>query len=539
MVSVSARPSDPCYRDLVSYTLNHHNYSPHQSVLIDAHDPSRCITLQRARSLVQAFAAGLLDHGLTANGTVCLHMFNDIMYPIFFLGIVGAGGRFTGSNPAYTATELSHILNTSNSEILITRKAQLEVAKEAAAMSGLPLQNILIFDPDTEQSCIDGFVTVAHLLTSTPISLPEFNDKEKSTTTIVSLMSTSGTTGLPKMAARSHSNWVSENQAITDIVRKPYEVRRLLCIPFFHAFAAPLALVDALRSGHTTYVMRRFDEAFFFKLVMHHCITETAIAPPLIIRFLNMAETARDRLRSLRLVWCAGAPLPICTHNEALRTLFAPGTRINQVWGMTEGGWMSTFHHPETDATGSVGRLIAGFEAQIVNSKGKNVVGPGATGELWVRGPGIMLGYYENAQATKDTITRDGWLKTGDIGSICNGKVYLIGRSKDLIKVRGWQVAPAELEGTLLSHSDICDAAVLGVEVEHASEIPRAYVVRKLGSSITADEVKAHLLKYLARYKVADCQVRFRDSIPKSSTGKTLRKSLAEEIHKEQRLQKV
>lgn len=281
--------------------------------------------------------------------------------------------------------------------------------------------------------------------------------------------------------------------------------------------------------------MRKFDQEHFLCSVRRFNITETAIAPPLVTKFLALPECEQAKLRSLKMVWCAGAALPYAQQEQAVRVLFSCNARLNQVWGMTEGGWITTFHHPESDETGSVGRLNAGFEAKIVGEDGQELTEEGAIGEIVVRGLPIMIGYYGDADATKETIDEEGWMKTGDVASIRDGKVYIVGRSKEIIKLRGWQVAPAELEGTLLSHDGITDAAVLGVQQEdQAYEVPRAYVVCKDNVKLSAEEVKTYLLKFLAKYKVGDCQIRFRDSIPKSSTGKTLRKQLVQEVHQEQ-----
>lgn len=190
-----------------------------------------------------------------------------------------------------------------------------------------------------------------------------FDDSDRSKTTIACLNTTSGTTGLPKMAARSHFSLVMENLAIEDKQQKPYSVRRLLCTPFFHGFTLPLAIVSALRCGHPTYVMARFDRTTFLRAISNFNITETAMPPPLLVQFLAEDPSTRTELQCLRLVWSGGAPMAADTQARAAR-MFANDGRICQVWGMTEGAWMTTFQYPEADNSGSVGRLMATYEAK-------------------------------------------------------------------------------------------------------------------------------------------------------------------------------
>jgi len=164
---------------------------------------------------------------------------------------------------------------------------------------------------------------------------------------------------------------------------------------------------------------------------------------------------------------------------------------------------------------------------RLIDDLGVIVHGEHNSGEILVRSPSVMQYYVGNEAATLETVDADGWLHTGDVGKLKDGKIYVIDRKKELIKVRGWQVAPAELEGVLLMHPDISDAAVIGVsKPDSTSEVPRAYVIRRQDSTISADNVKAFLLQHLAKYKVGDCEIRFCDSIPKSVSGKILRKLL-------------
>lgn len=335
------------------------------------------------------------------------------------------------------------------------------------------------------------------------------------------LLQTSGTTGLPKMAIRTHRAMMNEQHAIEDNnADKPYEVHRLYCTPIFHGYAAPEMIFNVIRLGQTSYFMRRFDSTFAQK-VHDLGITETFGAPAM-WQLLMSQPNAGELLQSLRLISFAGAPLAPELRRKVLE-VFAVKPRVVPVYGMTEGGWYSTLKYPEIDDTGSVGRPIPGYEVKVVPKENTGVMDEQPVGEILVRGPQLMTGYLGNPAATAEAFEGD-WLRTGDIGYLKDGKVYHIDRTKDLIKVNGWQVAPAELENALLQHPDVLDAAVMGIGHD-VDEHPVACIVVR-DSSVTEDSIKAHLRSRLASYKVSKCEVRFMEAIPKSPTGKTMKKAL-------------
>ncbi|KAL9085249.1 MAG: hypothetical protein Q9165_007683 [Trypethelium subeluteriae] len=528
--------------DLVSYVLGHNDYDAFEDVLFDVsiENPHRSISRWDAGEYVLYMIRELEKRGIARGDAICVHIFNHILYPLLFLGILGTGSPFTGSNPAYTVAELAHHLRTSKASAIITEEAHEIVARQAAGECGISPSNVLILDTNagflnSERSNRTKDRFSSHLPWSSSSAFWRVLDEDAAKTAPAILCSTSGTTGFPKMAVRTHHALIAEHQATMDTAPKDYEVRRLLPSPFFHAFTAPLALIDALKSGAKTYVMRRFDMDAFLTAVATHSITEATLPPPVLVRLHSMPEERRAALKQMRLIYTGGAPLGADVQNDMVK-MFHPKARIVQVYGMTEGGWFTTFPYPECDYTGSIGRFIPGLEGKAVGEDGKEAA-KGQRGEIMVRGPGIMKGYLGNEGATNDIIDADGFMRTGDVGSISeDGKVYILDRKKELIKVRGWQVAPQELETRLLAHEHIIDAAVIGIPLpDEASEMPCAYVVcthpwatdpAKIHEM--QREIKTHLLKYLAKYKVGDCQIRFIEAIPKNPTGKILKKVLRE-----------
>ena len=554
---LDANPDLTASQDLLSYVLDHNDYDASRSILIDACSEDQYLSISRSEAgkLVNDVIHDFEAMKISSGKTICVHMFNHILYPILFLSILGAGCQFSGSNPGYTTAELTHHLKLSNADVVITEESHMTVVGEAAAECRIPTTKVLLlkFNSSAPQSSPShhGHVNRSNGA-SLPPSLPslwkrgKFNEKETAKKTPAMLCSTSGTTGLPKMAVRSHYALISEHLAIVDTVQKDYEVRRLVSAPFFHAFAGPLVLIDALKTGVETYIMRRFNMQQFLEAIDKFDITETMCPPPVLIRLHALPEKTREPLKRLRKISTGGACLSSDMQSKMIK-MFHPEARIVQTWGMTEGGWFTTFHYPEHDTTGAVGRFLPGYSGKVIDDDG-NEVPFGQSGEIVVRGPGSMLGYLDNEEATATMFTQDGYMRTGDIGHVSeDGKVYVLDRKKELIKVRGWQVSPQELEARLLAHQDIVDAAVIGTPLPtEGSEMPYAFVVCThpwAKDPTKSDElismIKTYLLKYLARYKVGECCIRFLEEIPKSATGKILKRELRKMVEEENTISAV
>lgn len=341
--------------------------------------------------------------------------------------------------------ELTHILSLTKTKYIFVETALLQTAKAACETCAIPLTNLFVLDEEE----------VHHQLQSWKVLLEHgeqpwhtFDDIQEAKRTPAALACTSGTTGLPKVAVLSHYHYVAQSVQLADSSSKPYEVlnphlgfsrrggqlltfyqvRRLLCLPSFHAFVFPLVHLAPLREGHTTWISKRFQLDAFIDNISQHQITETAVVTPIVLALLGLSNEKKSALRSLRMLWAGGAALS-STEQNALRDLCHPKALFSQVWGLTEIGWITTIHYPEGDESGSVGRLLPGNRGKILDDSGGEIAEPGISGEIWIQGPSLTNGYLDNPSATNVTIV-DGWLRTGDIGYQRDGKWYIVDRAK-------------------------------------------------------------------------------------------------------------
>ncbi|GLI81810.1 hypothetical protein PoHVEF18_010201 [Penicillium ochrochloron] len=462
-----------------------------------------------------------------------------INYSILVLAIIGAGGVFTGSNPAYTPTELAHHIRASEAKFLISEPEILKSLLGAAQQTGVPEQNVWIFN-NLGQSVPTGQKSWRELFDFGEADWVRFNDLETARTTTAARLFSSGTTGLPKAVMITHYNLIAQHELVLGADPRPYPISRIIAVPVFHASAAPVTHISTLKAGATAYVMRRFDLEEYLTTVEKYDITDLAMVPPIVIAILmSPVSQKRPFLRKVRLAACGAAPLDKDVQAR-FRSLMGDDGPFNQVWGMTETSCVATmFRYPEHDNTGSVGRLIPNLEAKLIDDDGNNISAYGVRGELCVRGPTVTPGYFKNDEANAQSFDSDGWFKTGDI-AYCDQstrKWYIVDRKKELIKVRGFQVAPPELEAVLLSHPQIIDAAVIGITFPGAdTEYPRAYVVRRPGSEgqkLTEEEVQKYVLTRLARFKALTGGVKFVGSIARNPSGKILKRVIREEAKRE------
>lgn len=282
--------------------------------------------------------------------------------------------------------------------------------------------------------------------------------------------------------------------------------------------------------------MRRFELESWMRNIEKFQITEANMVPPMVIQVINSPLTKKYSLKSIRNSWVGAAPLA-AEPQARYKALLRSDTPFNQVWDMSETSCIATMvQYPEHDPTGSVGRFLPNHDAKLVDDEGLDITDYDIAGELCVRGALIVKGYFNNPEANRLAWDVDGYFHTGDIAMRRkdNGLWYIVDRKKELIKVRGFQVAPAELEGVLLSHPSISDAAVIGVSAggvnasagEQGTEMPRAYIVVKGGNRMSEADVQTYMRERLAGYKQLVGGVKFVEAIPKNASGKILKKDL-------------
>ncbi|KAH1592895.1 hypothetical protein KXV60_006992 [Aspergillus fumigatus] len=524
--------------DVISYIFDN-TYDANRPIYVDVNDPSRSISCAQARKIVRQLVAGLRAWGVKAGDCVAIHSFNDIYYCMLVLAIVGAGGIYTGTNPSYTTRELVHHFKAADAKFVVSEPEIVTSILAAVKERGIPEGNLLIFNV-LGQEVPAGRRSWTDLFSHGEEDWVAFHDLQRAKETTAARLFSSGTTGLPKAVTLTHHNLIAQHELVFEAHPRPYQVSRITAMPVFHVAAAVFAHVGAIKAGHTTYMMRRFDLEPYLVCNEKYQATDLTIVPPMAIAILT-SPLARTRpfLHSIKNVICGAAPLDKEVQTR-FRTLLQDGTPFTQVWGMTETSSIATmFTYPEDDDTGSVGRLIPNLEAKLIDENGDNISAFDVRSELCVRGPTITPGYFRNDSANAESFDAEGWFKTGDI-AYCEGRTrkwYIVDRRKELIKVRGFQVAPAELEAVLLGHPLIVDAAVIGVVFPGTdTEYPRAYVVRQPGREgeiLTEEDVRKYLGERLARYKALVGGVKFVDAIAKSASGKILKRVLRENSKKD------
>ncbi len=481
---------------------------------------------------IDMFAGALAGRGIGVGDVVGLLAPNSNAFAIAFHGILRAGATATTINVLFTAKDIAKQLTDSKAKMLVTVTPFLPQAKEAAATVGLADADLIVLDGEGREAT--GHPSAADLLAQ---ASPPPEVRFDPATHLAVLPYSSGTTGNPKGVMLTHRNLVA-NVAQTRPVQDvgPDDVV-IAIMPFFHIYGMTVLLNAVLHARARLVMMPSFDLEQFLANLQDHKVTVAYIAPPVAVALAKHPLVNNYDLSSLRAILSGAAPL-----DEDLGHAVADriGCRVVQGYGMTELSPVS--HCTPLDGgkrlVGSVAPIgAAGWTAANSASKlidpttgdeiGIPDMGLSEAGELWFKGPNVMAGYLGNEKATRETIDDDGWLRTGDMARVdSSGCVYIVDRLKELIKYKGYQVPPAELEAVLLTHPAIADAAVIGVrDAESGEEVPKAFVVKQSSTELTEAEVMDFVAAEVAPYKKIR-QVEFIDAIPKSSSGKILRKDL-------------
>ncbi|MGW1027374.1 4-coumarate--CoA ligase family protein [Streptomyces sp. NPDC002577] len=465
-------------------------------------------------------AAALAEAGVRKGDVLALHGPNTIAYPTVFYAATRAGASVTTVHPLATAEEFGKQLRDCDARWIITVSPLLDVARAAAERAG-GVTEIFVCDR------ADGHRSLLDMLGSTA---PEPHVTIDPAEDIAALPYSSGTTGTPKGVMLTHRSIATNLAQLEPLIPMGPGDRILAVLPFFHIYGLTALMNAPLRQGATVVVLPRFDLDTFLAAIEKHRITGLYVAPPIVLALAKHPAVTQYDLSSLRYLISAAAPLDAELAQACSRRLGLPP--VGQAYGMTE--LSPGTHVVPLDAAdpppGAVGKLIASTEMRILSldDPGKDV-GVGERGEIVIRGPQVMKGYLGRPDATAEMIDADGWLHTGDIGYVdADGWLYVVDRVKELIKYKGFQVAPAELEALLLTHDGIADAAVIGVYDGDNNEVPKAFVVRQRSAAdISEDEVMAYVAERVAPYKKVR-RVEFIDGVPRAASGKILRRELRE-----------
>ena len=475
----------------------------------------RTISYRELADLINRAAASLADRGFKKGEVFGILSPNVPEFAIAFHAIALLGGIATPINPLYTADEIGHQLKNAGARYLVTVPKMMDKASAAAQESGV--KELFVFGE------VEGATSFNSLLENDRMPpAVEINAKED----LVVLPYSSGTTGLPKGVMLTHHNLVAN---LCQMEGLDYFTDRdtLVCVlPLFHIYGLVVILNMGLYMGATIVTMPRFDLEQFLELLQKYRVTLAHVVPPIILQLAKNEAVGRYDLSTLKTLFSGAAPLGIELTQECTRRI---GCSIRQGYGMTETSPVthSSPADPAAIKHGSIGPPAPNTEVKVVDLETGAAVGPNQEGEICARGPQVMKGYLNQPDATARTIDADGWLHTGDVGyADADGHFFIVDRAKELIKYKGFQVAPAELEAILLTHPAVADAAVIPCPDDEAGEVPKAFVVLK--AECGAQEIKDFLAARVAPYKKLR-SVEFIDQIPKSASGKILRRVLIQQ----------
>jgi len=484
-----------------------------QPALVDG--PSgRTLTYGQLAGAIRQAAAGLHARGLREGDVFAIYSPNLPEYAIAFYGAAMAGGINTTVNPLYTPDECAKQLKDAGAKFLLTVPPFLDKAQQAAAQSDV--DEVFVFGEAEGATPFRALLTDDHEVPDVLVNPAE---------DLVALPYSSGTTGLPKGVMLSHRNIVGNIAQCCPIEGIQEGEVTVGILPFYHIYGMTIILSMALYRGATIITMPKFEMEHFLGLVEEHKIESGYLVPPIILGLAKHPVVDEYDVSSLDYITSGAAPLPASVAQGCAERI---GCVVKQGYGMTE---LSPVSHlmprdHEKLNVDSVGWAVPNTEFRIVEVGSRNDVDAGERGELWVRGPQVMQGYWNNRDATDATVDADGWLHTGDVATLDEaGRLYIVDRVKELIKYKGYQVAPAELESVVQAHDAVADAAVIPSPDEEAGEVPKAFVVRKPGMEVSAEDLMAFVAERVAPYKKIR-RVEFIEAIPKTASGKILRRDL-------------
>ncbi len=519
----------------VRSSLEPYAVHPVQQYLIDAAEkwPSKIAVIDGDRRFTfgelnahsDRLAAALVDIGVKKGDRVGLMAPNCAEFEIAFYGVLKAGAIVSTINTGYREREIAHQLNNSRASILIVHESLVEMAEAAKPLLDSPPEMIVIYPDGINPTSFWARIAAAPAQ-APKVEIDPMND-------IAALPYSSGTTGLSKGVMLTHHNLTSN---VEQFIKRPGEFAEprpndvvLVHLPLFHIYGMNVLMNPCIAIGSLQVMMGRFDIDEFLGLLEEHGVTGLYTVPPVLVGLASYPGVKGHNLSALRFMIIGAAPL---STELQTRVQNVTGVPVLQAYGMTETSPYTNADFAESDRArpGSVGPASADTEQKVVDlEEGVRELPFGEAGELLMRGPQVMKGYFDDPESTAETLTDDGWLHTGDIARMDpDGYVWIVDRKKELIKYKGFQVPPAELEGLLLEHEAVADCAVIGKLDKESGEVPKAFVVLRAGAGASDADLISFVAERVATFKQVR-EVEFIDAIPKNTAGKILRRVLVEQ----------
>ncbi|ETV69831.1 hypothetical protein H257_14454 [Aphanomyces astaci] len=474
------------------------------------------VTYREFEDTVLQVASSLSERGVAKGDVVLTNMINCIEYPVLYHALTSLGAILSPAPPSFSGAELAQQLKASNAKFVVTHDSVENAATDAAKSESIPTDHI--FSVGSSPSGLQSFSELQQPTTSSSTLRPEVIIHAHKDVNYLPF--SSGTTGPPKGVRLSFWN-LAVNALQWQTIDK-FTSPALAMLPYNHIYGTTL-MNGVLLSGQPQVILPKFDPVTFLQALQQYKIQKAHIVPPLAAFLAKHPLVDEYDLSATTTLVSGAAPMGHALEQAVKDRL---GISIKQAYGMTELSPVATYSHDSSIKSSSSGNLVPNTELRVVCPSSGADLPPHALGELWYRGPQVMLGYLNNHSATEATMTSCGFMKTGDLGYIDDdGHVYVVDRLKELIKYKGHQVAPAELEDVILKHPSVLDVACIRGYDDNNDEVPKACVVLKPHATLSAKDLMAYVAASVAPYKKVR-QVEFVDAIPKSPSGKILRREL-------------
>ncbi|KAH7374018.1 hypothetical protein KP509_17G083800 [Ceratopteris richardii] len=522
----------PNHLPLTQYCFQHLDEFAERPCLIRS-DGSKTYSFAEVELYSRRISAGLSQLGIEKGDVVMLLLPNCVEFALIFLGLTARGAACTTCNPFYTAQEIAKQVNGSRAKLIVTQAAFTDKLMEVA--------NAVFhgFKVMTTDEAIDEYLHIALLMEADEDLCPAIAPNPAD---VIAIPYSSGTTGLPKGVMLTHRSLITSIAQQVDGENPNIHMTKddvIICVlPMFHIYSLSTVLLCSLRVGASIVVMTKFEIVALMEVIQKFKVTIAPLVPPIVLALAKNPIVEKYDLSSIRMLMSGAAPL-----GKDLEDLFHSRVTqaiIGQGYGMTEAGpviamCLGFAKSPFAVKVGACGTVVRNAEMKIVDPETGISLPRNESGEICIKGEQIMKGYIGDPEATQRTIDKDGFLHTGDIGFVDDDdEIFIVDRVKEIIKFKGFQVPPAELESILLSHPEIIDAACVPRKDEVAGEVPVAFVVKASKVELSASSVMEFVARQVVFYKKLR-DVYFVDAIPKSPSGKILRKELRlrlEQMHR-------